>query len=350
MMQRSAYPAAASARDAFVVARRGPRPVHDVWRPQGVLVEREADGLGETLASATFFLTGRECPWRCVMCDLWQHTVPEATPTGAIAQQVAAAWAQVVSEHAVTPAQVKLYNASSFFDPTAVPDADYEAMAHTLRDVGRIVVEAHPSLVLAQRGARLRRLVDVVGQAGRDGRRPQVAVAMGLETAHPGALERLNKRITPDTFRAAAEAIRAAGATVRVFVLVGVPFIAAADQRSWTRRSVAFALACGARVVSLIPTRRGNGALEALEAQGHFVPPRLTDLEQALHDALAEVSAPAASERRPIVLADLWDIEQATACAACRPQRAARLQAMNLAQAVRPRVECDACRIREGAA
>ena len=46
-------------------------------RPDGVIAE-----------SATVFLTGRECPWRCVMCDLWRHTTTADTPPGAIAAQI----------------------------------------------------------------------------------------------------------------------------------------------------------------------------------------------------------------------------------------------------------------------
>ena len=70
--------------------RREPRPVHDPWRYQDVLVEEERAGDGRLVQVATIFLTGRECPWRCVMCDLGRYTTPGDTPPGAIPAQVRA--------------------------------------------------------------------------------------------------------------------------------------------------------------------------------------------------------------------------------------------------------------------
>ena len=72
--------ATAAERDRFVLAQRPPRRRHDPWRHQGVLVEPERAADGRIVRVATIFLTGRECPWRCVMCDLWQHTIEEDTP------------------------------------------------------------------------------------------------------------------------------------------------------------------------------------------------------------------------------------------------------------------------------
>ena len=53
---------------------------------------------------------------------------------------------------------------------------------------------------------------------------------MGLETAHPDALERLNKRMTLDQFRRAAGAARRRDVALRVFVLVAPPFVPASEQ------------------------------------------------------------------------------------------------------------------------
>ena len=41
--------------------------------------------------ATTIFLAGRECPWRCVMCDLWRETTEADTPPGAIPHQIEAA-------------------------------------------------------------------------------------------------------------------------------------------------------------------------------------------------------------------------------------------------------------------
>ncbi len=71
------YPATAAARDRFVLERRGPRPAHDPWRYQGLIVEDERTAQGGRARMATVLLTGRECPWRCAMCDLWTYTTVE---------------------------------------------------------------------------------------------------------------------------------------------------------------------------------------------------------------------------------------------------------------------------------
>ncbi len=326
----SPYPSNPAARDRFVLDRRPPRQSHDPWRAQGLLVEDEP-GAGGTIARvATVFLTGRECPWRCVMCDLWQHTTETDTPRGAIAAQVTAA-RRTLAESGELVTQMKLYNAGSFFDPRAVPEDDYDAVAAALTGFSRVIVESHPSLV----GTRTARFVEMLGghQA-----RPALEVAMGLETAHPGALERLHKRMTVDGFLLAADRLESLGVALRVFVLVSPPFVPAAEQDEWLLRSIDVALAAGASVVSLIPTRTGNGALEALAGEGLFRSPRLDDLERSL--AIARDRVP---ERSVRVFADLWDLERFAECPHCLDARRTRLRAMNLDQRHHPQVLCAHC-------
>ena len=158
---------------------------------------------------------------------------------------------------------------------------------------------------------------------------------MGLETAHPAALERLNKGFTLEQFARAARRLRARGASLRVFLLVGVPFVPRQEQEVWIARSVSFAFECGASAVSLIPTRSGNGALEALQAAGEFQPPALGDLEAAFARGLANGSGR--------VFADLWDLRAFSACASCFDARYERLRCMNLEQRLLAPVRCTAC-------
>jgi radical SAM enzyme (TIGR01210 family) len=331
-----AYPAVAGARDRFVVDRRPPRAAHDPWRAQGLHVEQERAADGTAARTATVFLTGRECPWRCVMCDLWQYTIDGDTPPGAIPAQLAAARSHLEILGA-RPSQIKLYNASSFFDPRAVPESDYRAIADALGGIDRVIVESHPSLV----GPRTRRFLDALG-AGRppDRRPPVLEVAMGLETAHPSALDRINKRLTLDGFVRAADRLRQCGAALRVFLLVSPPFVPHDEQDAWLLRSVDVAIASGATAVSLIPTRAGNGALEALAADGLFAEPTLTDLERSASAALAHVHAHGAHLR---VFADLWNLDRFAACPGCLDARRARLAATNLDQCARPPVTCARC-------
>ncbi len=294
--------------------------------------ERAADGT--IVRVATVFLTGSECPWRCVMCDLWQHTVAGDTPPGALAAQLDSALAALDAE-GPRPAHAKLYNAANFFDPRAVPEGDYAAIAVRLTGFRRVIVESHPATV----GVRVSRFTDALARAAGVTDAPAVEVAMGLETAHEEALGRLNKGFTLRQFAHAADRLRRLGAGLRAFVLVGVPFVPHDEQQDWLARSVAFAFDCGASVVSLIPTRPGNGALEALGA-GVFIGPALSDLESALAATL-----PGAAGR---VFADLWDLQRFSDCCRCFDARRERLRLMNLEQRVRPPVCCERCTATRG--
>ena len=333
MTVTSTYPSGRADRDRFVLERRPLRPGRDPWRHQGVLIEDERAADGTTARVATIFLTGRECPWRCVMCDLWQHTIADDTPAGALAKQLDDALAALQVQGS-RPGHVKLYNASNFFDPRAVPEGDYDAIAARLTAFKHVIVESHPALV----GTRLLRFVAALARAAEGREAPTLEIAMGLETAHPEALRALNKGFTLEQFARAAHRLRQEGATLRAFVLVGVPFVAPAEQQEWTARSVAFAFDCGASVVSLIPTRPGNGALEALGA----APPVLTDLEMVFERAL-----PDAAGR---LFADLWDLERFSRCRSCFGARRSRLHRMNLEQCVHPPVVCRDCGATSGQA
>jgi archaeosine synthase beta-subunit len=317
----TAYPAASRDRDDWILARRPARNIRDPWRPYAFHVENERAESGEQVPVATVFLTNRECPWRCVMCDLWRDTLTEAVPAGAIPAQIAFALSRLGPAR-----QVKLYNAGSFFDAHAIPVADHPSIAERVRGFDRVIVECHPALVGASAAA-------FHGMLG-----GKLEVAMGLETANPDVLEKLNKRVTLERFARAASVLRDSGIPMRAFVLVRPPFIADDEAMEWARRSIRFAFECGAGVVSLIPTRGGNGAMEALAADGLFTPPRV-----AMIEAVAEYGISAARDHvnRPRVFADLWDIETFSRCPRCVSARRLRLNEMNRTQTIPPRVLCN---------
>lgn len=314
----SPYPENTGERDRWVLERRPPRNRLDPRRPYAFFVEEEASDSGTVAPVVTIFLTNRECPWRCLMCDLWRNTLTGTVPGGAIPEQIRLALS------AGPPArQVKLYNAGSFFDPGAIPPEDFEAIAGLVGPFERVIVECHPALV----GKACVRFRDMI-----EGR---LEVALGLETIHPGVLPRLNKRMTLDQFRGAANYLRAHEIDLRTFLLVGLPFVDRDEALDWARRSLDFAFDCGATVASLIPTRTGNGAMEALEARGEFAPPTLGMLEAAAAYGLGL--------GRGRVFADLWDLGRFADCRACFGGRAERLRAMNLHQRVLPPIACARC-------
>jgi radical SAM enzyme (TIGR01210 family) len=313
-----AYPDDSAERDRWILQRRGRRNDLDPAHADSAFVEEEADESGHPVSVATIFLTNRECPWHCLMCDLWQNTLAEDTPAGAIPEQIRAAIDGLAGAQ-----WIKLYNAGSFFDARAVPPSEDAEIAGLLDPFERVIVESHPALVGPRCAALQERL------AGR------LEVAMGLETIHPEVLPRLNKRMTLEQFHRAADFLKAHGVAIRAFILVGLPWVEAEEAVDWALRSAEFAFDCGAGAVSLIPTRTGNGAMEALEARGEFAPPTLDQLEAAAAGALAM--------RRGRVFADLWDLERLRRCDTCFPARKRRLLSMNRRQEAPGPVGCTSC-------
>ncbi|HYL99742.1 MAG TPA: radical SAM protein, partial [Blastocatellia bacterium] len=313
-MTSNPYPEGDRDRDRWVLARRANAPVSthsalDPFRPYHFLVEDERTASGDIASISTIFLTNRECPWRCLMCDLWRETLTETVAAGAIPAQIDYALSRL------EPAsQIKLYNNGSFFDHRAIPISDYQPIAARLQAFERVIVESHPALV----GEDCLRFRDLI--SGR------LEVALGLETAHPEVLARLNKRMTLDQFAFAASTLRRNAISLRVFILLKPPFLGEDEALSWAARSVEFAFACEAEVAVLIPTRFGNGALETLADQGQFSPPRLATVESALMHGIG------LGEGR--VFADVWGLERLATCQDCFPARAARLREMNMHQQI----------------
>jgi radical SAM enzyme (TIGR01210 family) len=297
--------------DEWILARRPPRNPLSPDRPYAWLVEQEPAPGGGVVDVATLFLTNRECPFRCLMCDLWKNALETSVAPGQIPKQIRWGLAQL------PPARhLKLYNAGSFFDPKAIPPEDNEEIARLAAPFERVIVECHPRLV----GRRFRAFHRLLSA--------DLEVALGLETVHPEVLPRLNKGMTLDDFAGAVAALRAAGAHTRAFILVRPPFLSDEEGLEWAWRSLDFAFSLGVECCSLIPTRGGNGAMEELARQGLFAPPSLESLEAALEYGL--------SLRAGRVLLDLWDIARVSPEAPDRANRVARLGRMNLTQSPEP--------------
>ena len=314
----SFYPATNLERDKWVLEWRPARKTLDPQKPYLFFVEQELSASGEILPVATIFLTNRECPWRCVMCDLWRNTLTTSVPAGAISAQIGFGLSQLPAARVL-----KLYNSGSFFDPRAIPVEDHPAISDRANNFERLIVENHPALV------------DDDCLRFRDRLKCRLEIAMGLETVHPDILPKLNKRMTLDQFSAAASFLRSNDIDLRIFVLVQPPFLQAEEAVLWAQRSIDFAFDCGATAVTLIPTRGGNGAMETLAANGQFSAPRLETVEASLSYGLGL--------KRGRVFADLWDADKIPSCPACKPPRIARLRRMNLSQKNLAPARCQSC-------
>jgi len=271
--------------------------------------------------AVTVFLAGAECPFTCSFCDLWRWTLDGPTPPGALPTQLVRVLEALPPP---VPDRLKLYNASNFFDRRAVPAEDLPRIANLAAPFATVTVESHANTIgplTLEFGALLRGSLEV---------------AMGLETIYPVAAAHLNKRLDLDRFDRAAAFLAEHTIDLRAFVLLGAPYVPAADSIEWTVRTAEYAAAHGASRVAVIPVRGGNGELERLQSLGHFVPPTLVQLESVMERCLA-LSA--------VVSADLWDVERLPACEACRSERVARLRKMNLSGRAQPAppVSCSVC-------
>ena len=307
-----------------ILAARGPRNELDMMRPWAFIVEPERSVAGDIEDVATIFLTNKECPFQCLMCDLWQNTLTEPVLKGAIPAQIDFALSQL------PPARhIKLYNSANFFDPMSIPVGDYDDIVSRLSGFGSVIVENHPKLATD----RVLWFRDRLATSG-----VELEVAMGLETIHPEVLPRLNKQMTLEEFDQAVGFLTGEGIRVRSFVLLRPPFLSGQEGIEWAIASVRHAFEVGASVCSVVPVRAGNGIMEQLQHDGWYAPPSLTAMEQVLEQCLKF----AASGQR--VFVDLWDAEKFASCETCAPARIERLRRMNDAQQSERLFACDCCR------
>ncbi|HWL74935.1 MAG TPA: hypothetical protein VNQ74_13785, partial [Burkholderiaceae bacterium] len=289
-------------------ARPTKSPV-DSQRPYAFLVEPECSPEGRIENVATIFLTNRECPFTCLMCDLWKNTLDEPVAVGDIPRQIDFALDRLpAAEH------IKLYNSGNFFDPHAIPVEDYSEIAARLPGFRTVIVENHPRLC----GDDCLRFRDAI-----DG---TLEVALGLETTHPEVLRRLNKQMTLDDFQRAAAFLLRENIQLRTFILLRPPFLSEAEGIDWAMHSIDYAFSLGIRCCSVVPSRAGNGIMEHLQTGGQFAPPELRSMEAVLERGIRL--------GRGRVFMDLWDAAQFSKCDRCGPARVERMRQMNLTQQV----------------
>lgn len=283
--------------------------------PYGWFNEQERALDGELKEVAAILLTNRECPYSCLMCDLWKHTTDKVVPAGAIPDQI-----EFALNKLALATHLKLFNSGSFFDPGAIPVEDYPKIASLSSGFEQVLVESHTAFV-GEECLEFSRMLEGRLQA-----------AIGLETVHPEILPRLNKGMSLEDFKRSVDYLQSNGISTRAFILLRPPFLIEAEGIEWACRSIDFAFACGVDICSVIPVRSGNGALDKLAIDGYFGEPSIQSLERVLEYGI--------SQSKGLVFADLWDLERFSTCTHCFESRKERLNQMNLSQEQEKAVSC----------
>lgn len=302
--------------DKWILSNRGKKNSVDPHIPYGWLVEKERTISGEIEDTAIIFLTNMECPFHCLMCDLWKNTTDRPVPVGAIPQQIELALANMPPTR-----HLKLYNSGSFFDAKAIPFGDYQRIAALVSGFETIIVESHPKFI----GESCLQFSKML--------KPELQVAIGLETVHPEILQKLNKQMTVVDFSTSVKFLNRNAIKSRAFILLKPPYLSESEGVFWAKKSIDFAFDAGVECCTVIPVRAGNGSLEVLIESREFSLPEIQSLETVLEYGI-ELNAGR-------VFADTWDLELFSKCPVCVDQRIARINAMNLTQKVVPGVRCN---------
>jgi len=301
---------------SWIRSLRGEKSPVDPFLPYGWFNEQELTLKGEVEEVSAILLTNRECPYKCLMCDLWKHTTDETVPVGAIPAQL-----EYALEKLGPAKHLKLFNSGSFFDPKAIPVEDYPRIASLAEGFESVLVESHTSFI----GKKALEFSSLL--------KGKLQVAIGLETVNPEVLPLLNKGMTLEDFKRSVDFLKSNEISTRAFILLRPPFLSEVEGVEWACRSIDFAFSCGVDVCSIIPVRSGNGALDHLASQGLFQEPSIRSLEQVLEYGLGL--------KKGLVFADLWDLERFSNCPDCFSQRKERLEKMNLSQFIQSTVSCD---------
>ena len=299
----------------WIVSKRGKKNSVNPKRPYAWLVEKERTITGEIEDYAIIFLTNRECPFHCLMCDLWRNTTDKTVPEGAIPDQI-----EWVLDQLPDVKHLKLYNSGSFFDVRAIPRGDYERIASLVSSFKTVIVESHPHFI----NKRCLQFRDML--------KPDLQIALGLETANPEVLMRLNKKMTLNDFKSSVSFLTINRIPTRAFILLKPPFISEEEGVYQAERSVDFAFDAGVECCTIIPVRAGNGAMDHLLEKGYFTPPDIGSLEKVLEYGIALKAGR--------VFADVWDLKLFSKCNKCFDERINRLIEINLSQRSQKKIKC----------
>jgi archaeosine synthase beta-subunit len=299
----------------WIVSKRGKKNLVDPQKPYAWLVEKERTSSGKIEEIGTIFLTNRECPFHCLMCDLWKNTTNKSVPIGAIPNQIKWALKQMPKVK-----HLKLYNNGSFFDKKAIPEEDYENISVLIGQFETIIVESHPKFI-NERCLQFDNLI-----------KAKLEVAIGLETIHPEIIKKLNKKMTLNEFKSSVEFLSKNNIKSRAFILLKPPFLSETEAVYWAKQSINFAFQTGVGCCTVIPVRPGNGAMDSLLENGDFSLAAIKSLETVLEYGI--------KQNKGNVFADVWDLQLFSNCDNCLKESIKRITKMNLYQKITEHIKC----------
>lgn len=283
------------------------RALHDPRLPAGETggcVEREIFPDGSARDIGTVYLRNGACPLACLYCALYRTAADRPASGQEIARQIRSARGRMPAVSGL-----KLYNASSLFEPVSIRQEaeSLEAIAAALAGLDLVVVEARS---------------ENAGRAPDFARRisGRLEVAIGLEVADDELLSLLNKPTTVARFREAARLLGRRDVLLRAFVLVQPPFVSGAAARDLAVRTFELAAAEGARVVSFLPVVSRHAPMERLRRAGFFTEPSLDDFFQVVS---------ACAGRGPVVVAETEWLDRLPGCPSCREEKALALERLD---------------------
>ena len=301
--------------DKWIVSCRGEKNRIDPQKPYAWIIEKERSSSGTIEDVATIFLTNRECPFHCLMCDLWKNTTDKSVPQGAIPAQIE--WAL---NNMPSAKNLKLYNSGSFFDKKAIPEKDYQKIASLISSYETVIVESHP-VFINEDCLRFRDMI-----------KSDLQIAIGLETVNPEVLRKLNKKMNLEDFTSSVSFLMDHDIFSRAFILLRPPFLSESEGVFWAERSLDFAFNAGVECCVVIPVRAGNGAMDKLMEKGTFGMPDIRSLEMVLEYGIELQTGR--------VFADVWDLKLFSKCDKCLDGRIKRLTEMNLGQKFISPIKC----------
>ena len=299
----------------WIVSKRTKKNTVNPQKPYAWLIEKEHSQFGKIEDVGIIFLTNRECPFHCLMCDLWKNTTDEIVPIGAIPNQIKWALNQMPKVK-----HLKLYNSGSFFDKKAIPKADYENIALLLTDFETVIVESHPKFI-NEDCLEFKNLL-----------KPKLEIAIGLETAHPELINKLNKKMTLEDFKKSVAFLTKNNINTRAFILLKPPFLSEEEGIYWAEKSIGFAFDAGVECCTVIPVRVGNGVLDYLQKTNHFSLPTIQSLETVLEYGI--------ELKKGRIFADTWDLDLFSNCDKCLNERIERITEINLNQKIIEPINC----------